>query len=131
MKFRGLDGKIYSVDPYRRSIPPFKSKGQEDLDKQLKILLSGYHMVEEFCCPGTGGLKIDFFFPSLSIAFEFDGRQHGEYVPRFHGDRRGFARSQANDARKEEWCQLNEIRLYRVKQEDLEGDRLQEIIRAT
>jgi len=130
MKFRGLDGKIHAVDPYRKQVRSFKSLGQETLGQRLNNILPGYSILEEFVCPGTGGLRLDFFLPALKLAFEFDGRQHGEYVPRFHGDRRGFVRSQANDARKEEWCELNDIKLYRVKQEDLDGNHLEEIIRA-
>lgn len=119
MKFRGLDGKIYAVDPYKDRPKSFKSKGQDELGQKLEKIFNGYSIIEEFCCPGTNNLKLDFFLPGIKMAFEFDGRQHEKYVPRFHGDRRGFVRSQANDANKEQWCELNEIKLVRVKQEDL------------
>lgn len=126
MKFKGLDGRTHGV-----SIDKFKwnghgnSKGEKTLGDLLHEMFPHCGLFHEFVCPSTR-LRIDFFMPSLSLAFEFDGVQHEKYTPHFHKNRTGYAKSQTNDADKEEWCEINAIRLIRVTSdeltiEDLEG----------
>jgi hypothetical protein len=125
MKFKGLDGRTYSknidTDKYKmRSKKNCLSIGQYKLGKLLKKMHPGCTILEEFPCYGAGRLKLDFFIPSLKLAYEFDGRQHSQYVPHFHGDRKGFANSQLRDADKEEWCQKNGITLWHVTSDDID-----------
>lgn len=126
MKFVDLEGNVVGINlSSLRKVSSSKSEVQSQLGRALREAMSGFDIYEEFPCVGTR-LKIDFYVPTLGLAVEMDGRQHGEYVPRFHKSRRGFARSQDNDAHKEEWCRLNGIKLIRVVAEDL--DSIEDII---
>lgn len=128
MTFKGLDGRIYNkrinTAKYRRKKKSeCKSKGQYELGKYLAKHFRGSTVLEEFPCYGTS-LRLDFFIPSLKVAFEYDGPQHSEYNEFFHSSLAGFARTVKNDARKEEWCDINDILLFRIS--DL--DELDEIL---
>jgi len=119
LKFKGLDSRVRGV-----AIERFKwngsanSIGEEQLGLILRELFPTCGIFHEFPCVGTR-LRLDFFIPIMSLAFEFDGRQHEEHVPHFHGDRIGYAKSQTNDADKQRWCELNGIKLIRITCEDL------------
>jgi hypothetical protein len=71
-------------------------------------------ILEEFPLPGER-LWLDFFMPHHKLAFEYQGKQHDEFVKLFHGDKSGFQKSQERDIRKREWCQLNEITLVEIR----------------
>lgn len=125
MKFKGLDGRTHGI-----AIDRFKwngrgrSKGEETLGNLLRELFPLCGIYHEFTCPSTR-LRLDFFVPSLSLALEFDGRQHGAYTPHFHGDRVGYVQSQTNDANKERWCELNDITLVRIVEDELDLETLE------
>lgn len=57
------------------------------------------------------GLFFDFYLPLRKIAIEVHGQQHFTYCKFYHSNIDGFKRAKANDSRKAEWCQLNNIRL--------------------
>jgi hypothetical protein len=42
-------------------------------------------------------LRVDMMLPELDVCIECHGRQHGEYVPHFHGNKQGFVNSQIRD----------------------------------
>ncbi len=125
MKFKGLDGRTHGI-----SIDRFKwnghgrSKGEETLGNLLHELFPLCGIFHEFNCPSTR-LRLDFFLPSLFLAFEFDGNQHEKFTPHFHKDRIGYAQSQTNDASKEQWCEINNITLIRVVESELDLETLE------
>jgi hypothetical protein len=127
MQFKDLNGRVHSIDPWKYTIKSFVSVGQRTLGDILEIILNN-RILEEFPCLGSGGLKLDFFIPALSLAFEFDGRQHYTFTPYFHKNQKGFLRSKENDQHKEEWCKINGIYLVRVNDKDLNEKRLRELI---
>lgn len=49
-------------------------------------------------------LELDFFIEELDAAIEVQGRQHYEYIPYFHEDRKGFKRQQERDRIKRQTC---------------------------
>jgi hypothetical protein len=53
--------------------------------------------------------------PHHDLAFEYQGKQHDEFVKLFHGDRKGFEQAKARDVRKADWCELNDITLIEVR----------------
>ena len=126
MKFIDINGREHnkSLSKYERK-KESKSKGQQRLGDELEQLFPNVKILEEVPCFGTR-LKIDFFMPSVKIAFEFDGRQHEEFNEFFHGNKLQFAKSQLNDMKKHHWCEINKIILIRIKEDDFEN--LQEII---
>jgi len=110
-----------------RSREQCKSAGQYLLGRLLRNIY-GFHalILEEFPVPDER-LWIDFFMPHHKLAFEYQGRQHDEFVKLFHGDRKGFERSKARDANKRKWCEVNDIVLVEVR-DDPTVQQLQDLI---
>lgn len=126
MKFVGLNGKIYnkSLSKYIKK-NPVGSVGHKQLGDELKKIFPNLTILREMTCFGTR-LRLDFFIPSIKIAFEFDGKQHEEYSDFFHKSRINYAKSQLNDMKKHRWCDINNIVLIRIDKKKL--DNLREII---
>ena len=120
MKFKNLSNKEtrFDIVPSRypvRSRSQCKSFGQFNLGKQVQKIY-GVHAVllEEFPIPDER-LYIDFYMPNNSIAFEFHGEQHDTFNKFFHGNKDGFKKSKSRDVRKKQWCELNNIRLVKIR----------------
>lgn len=120
MKFRTLSGREIRMDilPERypvRNREQSKSAGQYMLGRLLRSIYGFNALVlEEFPIPNER-LWLDFFMPHHKLAFEYQGQQHDEFVKLFHGDKAGFNKAQARDARKREWCELNNLVLVEVR----------------
>lgn len=67
-------------------------------------------------------LYADFFVPLLNILVEVDGRQHFEYCPHYHGSRAGFAKQKKRDAEKQEWADINNIKIIRLADSETEDE---------
>jgi hypothetical protein len=120
MKFKTLSNREVRMDilPERypvRTREQCKSAGQYMLGRLLRRIY-GFNalILEEFPLPEER-LWLDFFLPHHKLGFEYQGKQHDEFVKLFHGDKAGFERSKARDARKRSWCELNEIVLVEVR----------------
>ena len=107
-----------------------RSNASKNHKKALEIvrqLLPMVHIYEE--CKLPLGIKkniyIDIFIPSFSLAIEIDGRQHSEFNKHFHRDKLSFYRAQKNDRLKEEWCEVNNINIIRLKEQDARNWRKQ------
>ena len=111
MKFYDTNGREHSI-AVRPSKWPRKEEGrgkfQSYVGEILSEVYSGYYVLEEFPCVGEG-LFLDFYLPQKSLAIEVHGRQHYEFNDFFHRDKKAFARQKANDRRKREWCEVNNI----------------------
>lgn len=128
MKFIDLTGKRHNreiIEYKYYSDTPSKSIGQSSLGKKLRELFPLINIYTEVPCFGLG-LYLDFFIPGINLAFEFDGRQHEEFIPHFHGDRAGYAQSVRNDVFKNQWCEINGVTLVRVNEKNI--DNLKELI---
>jgi len=90
-------------------------------------LYPSYSILEEFGIPDSR-LSLDFFIPSLRLAFEFQGVQHDEFNKHFHGDSGGFKRQQKRDAQKAAWCDMNDIRLIEIRSGCVTIEELRKII---
>jgi hypothetical protein len=86
------------------------SFGQTLLRQYLARLLP-VEMHENFRPPWLDGLELDFWYPTLNVAFEFQGGQH--YVPR-DGDRAGLHTQRANDRRKRQILESRGVLLIRI-----------------
>ncbi len=120
MKFKTLSNREVRMDilPERypvRSRDQCKSAGQYMLGRLLRRIY-GFKalLLEEFSLPEER-LYLDFFMPHHKLAFEYQGRQHDEVVPFFHGDRKGFEKSKIRDERKRQWCVINALTLVEVR----------------
>jgi len=67
-------------------------------------------VLEEVPIPGLG-LFCDFFLPLRNVVIEVHGEQHYKFIPFFHGDRFGFAKSKKRDREKTQWCEMNNLRM--------------------
>jgi len=120
MKFKTLSNREVRMEilPERypmRTREQCKSAGQYMLGRLLRRIY-GFHalILEEFPLPEER-LWLDFFMPHYGLGFEYQGRQHDEFVKLFHGDKKGFEKSKARDNRKRTWCELNEVTLIEVR----------------
>lgn len=64
-------------------------------------------------------LRFDFYLPDLNTCIEYDGKQHFEIVPDFHGDdiikaKKKLKQQKYKDSLKNEYCKLNNIKLIRI-----------------
>lgn len=127
MKFIGLNGREYRIDPTQyscnsdrenKSAPHLKCRAI------LKDLFPFDIIIEEFPLPGSRGagtkLYSDFFIPARGIMVEVHGKQHFEYSPFFHGSKEGFIKSKKRDKEKREWAEKNNITLIVLKDSEID-----------
>lgn len=126
MKFKDLSGKTIAKDitRFKYEDGDGQSKGERELGRKLNKLFPGM-VYSQLNCFGTR-MRIDFYIHLIKLAFEFDGTQHDNYVSHFHGSRKKFAEAKNRDWQKEEWCELNGIRLIRVNETNI--DDLEDLI---
>lgn len=117
-KFIGLDNKEIKINlnpslhPMRNALA-CKSKIQYACGQLLKESFPSSNILEELPIP-KHGLILDFFLPDENLAFEINGRQHDEYTPFFHKNRKVFGEAQQRDNDKQLWCDKNNITLVIV-----------------
>jgi hypothetical protein len=76
--------------------------------------------LEELILPGTktstrkSTLKADFFIPVRKLIVEVHGRQHTEFNNFFFANKMEFYKAQARDKDKKTWCELNELILIEL-----------------
>lgn len=130
MRFEGLDGRSYTVHSSHYKVVGNRG-GRSELSQYHKKartlvqeIFKGYQILEEMKVQGAQfrNLYLDFFVPTLSLAIEVHGRQHYEFVPFFHKNRRGYIDSRKRDRLKREWCEHNELRLIELKYSDSEEE---------
>lgn len=68
----------------------------------------------------TKKLHLDFFIPTLKMAVEIHGEQHYKFNVHFHRDLKAFLEARANDIKKKEWCELNDIKHVALYHRDTE-----------
>ncbi len=113
-KVMGLDGKNYDfrLHGYSKQLDD-KSSLHLKARQILKELYPFTSILEEVLLPGTKQLRVDFYVPSHALMVEVNGEQHYEYNKFFHGkdNEFNFTLSKRRDLKKEEWCEINNIRL--------------------
>ena len=121
MKIIGTNGQEITIDIRQnkhpvRSEAACKSKLQYRCGQILREKFPHDPILDELPIPGHG-IFLDFFLPTYKIVIEIDGRQHDEYVPFFHKNKRGFTKSKDRDAMKEQLCDINGFVFCRVDSE--------------
>ena len=121
MKLLMLDGRTINVNVDQSRFPLRGEKSRSKLQNDVGIALfnrfSFHTILEEFPVAGTQ-LSIDFFIPGVMIAIEADGEQHRKFSKFFHGTIQNFKKQQERDARKQKWCDMNDITLIRCSSAD-------------
>lgn len=75
----------------------------------------------------SNGLHLDFYFPGLHLAFEYDGEQH--YHPiKFFGGQKVYDKLHSNDLRKDVYCKEKHIKLIRIPYTVLSRDGIKSIL---
>lgn len=99
---------------------------QDRVGEHLRIAFRG-HEVQETVRPSwlvteaNTRLELDFFIPSLGIAFEVQGRQHYVFTPTFHRTYSEFEAQLDRDERKRTMCDIHNVTLFAIASEsDLE-----------
>lgn len=129
MKFIDLNGKVHSkqINTYKYGRKSeSRSNFQKKVGDELQKIFPQHIILEEMPAFGTG-LYIDFYIHGLKLAVEADGIQHKEFNSFFHKTRDRFSDSIRNDIKKEQWCELNKIKLVRIN--DKNFDNIEEIVK--
>lgn len=82
-----------------------------------------YHYQYKFddcVSPKNNQLIFDFFIPNLNLCIEFDGEQHFKPIHYFGGVR-GFNIQMQYDKIKNDYCQINNIKLLRIKYNEVDN----------
>lgn len=97
---------------------PSRSKIQFEVKQFLKPYWSNNLVYEEMPVYGTR-LSCDIVNLTLKIAIEVDGEQH-EKLHFFHSNSRNkFRQSLRRDVQKEEWLEINNIKLCRIYEKEV------------
>lgn len=121
MKLITLYGKEKPVrNPYRFKIN-WNKKSRSKFQTNVKKLIYPHwrydFVFEEFVIPGSR-LSLDFYNHTKKIAIEVQGAQHTRFVEHFHKSKSNFIRQIRRDCKKQEFCEINAIKLIEIYPED-------------
>lgn len=91
------------------------SKLQQQVSALLNIHLGQYTIRENYRPDWLDRLELDFYIKELQVGIEVQGRQHFEFLPKFHKDIAGFQAQQDRDLRKADLCTQLRISLYYIR----------------
>lgn len=122
MRFKTLFGATRTVKKAKKYLinwdGPSRSKIQFRTKQFLKTYWSNHIVFEEFPVAGSK-LSLDFYNANKKIAIEVQGKQHTKYVPFFHGKNKiNYINQLKRDQDKFKFCELNEIQLVEIYEED-------------
>jgi hypothetical protein len=122
MKFLTLKGRHKDININKYYIE-WDGKSRSKFQFQVKQFLKDYWLTqlvcEEFPVAGTR-MTLDIFNLNKRLAIEVDGAQHDKFNKFLHNNDRFVYAAQLNrDFHKEDWCELNDIHLVRIKPQDL------------
>lgn len=126
MMFLTPTGREQKIKNSSRYLINWEEKCRSKVQKRVKDLLYSHWMAdivfEELPVVGTR-MTIDFYNANKKVAIEVDGNQHYKFNKFFHSNsRQNFLSQLQRDEKKEYFCEINNIRLVRI----LENDKLNE-----
>ncbi|MDB4761405.1 endonuclease domain-containing protein [bacterium] len=126
MMFLTATGREQKIKNSSRYLIDWDKKCRSKIQKRVKDLLYSYWMAdvvfEELPVVGTR-MTIDFYNANKKVAIEVDGNQHYKFNKFFHSNsRQNFLSQLQRDEKKEYFCEINNIKLVRI----LENDTLDE-----
>lgn len=96
-----------------------ESKGEKEISKVLNMLDIEYQMQYKFKdCKFYKCLPFDFYLPKYNCCIEFDGEQHYKMIDYFGGFD-GFIDRIIRDTIKNEYCKENNIKLIRIRHDEI------------
>lgn len=130
MKFRGFDGRDYSITVADYTVYETDTRSKSSLHMRARTLLKQMFpcdkVLEEVTLPGSrksgSVLYADFLLPSKRIMVEVQGEQHYKFTDFFHKDKMGFLKAKMRDRDKVEWCDLNSIQLVELPYNETDDD---------
>lgn len=90
------------------------SEGQRRIYEFVKQLYPQYKIIWEQSIDSLG-LRFDIFVREIGLALEVDGIQHDKFNPFFHKTVADLKRGYRNDKDKDYFCEVNGIKLIRLK----------------
>lgn len=90
------------------------SKGEQLIESILENENVRYQREKVFTDLRNGKMRFDFFLPELGILTEVDGRQHFQWVKKFHRTKQEFNHAKQNDRYKNSFALARGYRLYRI-----------------
>lgn len=122
MKLKNINGKEVYKNLSRYSVDwdgKCRSKIQLKVKQFLKKHWKNHVVFEEMPVIGTR-LTCDIVNMNKRIAVEIDGVQHGKFNKFFHNnDRENFLGQIKRDCKKEDWLEMNNIKLIRICETEL------------
>ena len=73
---------------------------------------------------GGVGLELDIYIPELKLAFEYNGKQHFEWIKYFHPTKEDFEKQQYRDRCKKRICKIKGITLIKIKYDERLSEQL-------
>ena len=121
MRLRNIRGKLVNRAVEKKRIK-WEKKSRSILQTKVKEILAelwAHDIVyEEFPVFGTK-LSVDFYNASKGIVIEVQGRQHTKFVKHFHNDSIwNFEDQLRRDRSKRRFCEINDITLIEILEED-------------
>ncbi len=117
MTVTGIDGEEYLWRYYNyQKKRPNASKLHVRARELVKKIYPFSSICEEILLVGTlkERLYLDLYVHQHLLAIEVHGEQHYTYNSFFYGSKLEFARAQARDRTKVEWCKINRIDLVEL-----------------
>lgn len=96
------DGELYCKIFLRKEFPKYKF--MKVRPSWLKNPKTGHRM------------ELDFYCSKLKLAIEFNGKQHYEYTPYFHGDKKNFKEQVDRDKAKLKLCKKQGVHLIVIRE---------------
>jgi hypothetical protein len=119
MLVKTLDGmeykwKMKSAADTKKSGPHLKVRELlHELYPTLQVLEEVQILVKK-----NKDLYLDFYIPLYKLAVEIDGQQHRSYNTFYHRSQSDFVKQKVNDNFKSQWCDLNQIRFIRLRDDE-------------
>lgn len=118
MKVIDLQGKEHTINLSAYFVKQDDSRPRSKYHLRARGILQNLYptqpLLEEVFIPGLK-LYLDFYLPNRRVAVEVQGEQHYSFSSHFHTSKLDLFRQKKLDNQKLEWCELNEIRLVRLK----------------
>lgn len=118
--------KQYWKDSHTQSV------GEKRIEKYLRdknIFFISEARLSDNINPKTGQVLIfDFYLPKYNIMIEYQGQQHEEYTPKFHGPAKlkKFEKQQYKDQIKKEYCLAKGYKLIEIFWKD--WDKMEQLL---